>query len=272
MSDTVELLKTVYGSRIPYDNELDWLKTQGADADEISIGNAWRTVLDANGYWVGNPADSVVNWLQDVTGLTSRDTGYLITYALENDLYGFKYYDFDGIGDYVEFGTSFNSTIAGAGKRTFVFRGIPEDQASSVAMWGMYAGGGNQRGFIFGVNTSDNPYLAISSNGITVSGYIATSITISYGVYLDLRAVFYPSDKIEFWVNGVLAETVGSVTETSIFNSSDQLRLGQQSVGFGDGKGYYSLKCQILDENDDIILSADNANASLKGDTSIVIL
>lgn len=89
MADTIEQLMTVYGSRIPFDNELSWLKLNGASAGTNDLEFAWREVLTANGYWTGDFVDSYTAWLQAVTGLTTTDTNVLLMNALDNNVYAF---------------------------------------------------------------------------------------------------------------------------------------------------------------------------------------
>lgn len=103
MSTTHDLIKAVTGI-----DPINWLTEQGATKKNPT--DALNEVLTANGYWKGNRTDSIIYWLQSVTGLTTRDINVLKANAALNDLYTFlptPIYDFNGDPD--------NITEAGTG-------------------------------------------------------------------------------------------------------------------------------------------------------------
>lgn len=80
MSTTHDLIKAVTGI-----DPINWLTDQGATKKNPT--DALNEVLTANGYWKGNRTDSIIYWLQSVTGLTTRDINVLKANAALNGIY-----------------------------------------------------------------------------------------------------------------------------------------------------------------------------------------
>ncbi len=219
-------LDIVYGSKVNFDNELNWLKTWGASADEHSLGDAWREVLTNKGLWNGDPIDSYIDWLQLATGLSSRDTDALLREMFSSNRYKLGYL-FNGTNAYVTC-DYMDSDIQGASSTLDIKLNIkPTGFTGSSGMFlGLNDGGGNVFTLNIDTTTKKFRFFAGSDSSTTVGTIVATANT-NYKIRFTYD---YTTYACKLWVNDVL-DVSATKNLNTVISGCDQISLGQEFDG-----------------------------------------
>ena len=97
----------------------------------------------------------------------------------------------------------------------------------------------NQRSFILSKNATENPQIAISTDGIVTTLHAATG-TITAGEWTFVVGRFTPSTELATFTNGVKETTVAAIP-ASIFDSTAQFEIGRLGTAANYYTGYGSL-------------------------------
>ena len=150
----------------------------------------------------GNPSSHIsgsLSW-NDVT--SGGNTGILTNGAIYNSS-SFGSMQFDGVNDFVNFSTALAFKPTGAMTISYWFKG----KSATVSTSGVGTMGGNGfRGYLLGVNNSNEFIMYISSNSTTLISvpYIQT---VDTNLWYHIAGVYTPSTSMELYINGSLVAT-----------------------------------------------------------------
>ena len=135
---------------------------------------------------------------------------------------------FDGVDDYVDFGTNPIIKPSGSITLSYWFKGITSiDAASGVGTMGL----NGLRGFLLGPNSGSTIFFYVpgSSTSLTFTTY---NVTINSQNWYNISGVYSPSNYIKIYLNGIEVSSNTTSIPASLYVNNISLKVGQRGDGF----------------------------------------
>jgi hypothetical protein len=200
----------------------------------------------------GDPSSYIsgsLNW----NDLTSVGNNGILTNGTTYNSGNFGSMQFDGVNDFVDFTAASALKPTGAMTISYWFKG----KSATVSTSGVGTMGGNGfRGYLLGVNNSNEFIMYISSNSTTLISvpYIQT---IDTNLWYHIAGVYTPSTSLELYINGSLVATnTTSIPASQYQGNNITLKVGNR----GDAAYFTGLISSVQFYNRSLTATEINKN------------
>ena len=192
-------------------------------------------------YRMGEEANFTSNWLVDNSALTN---------------YSKRSFEFDGLGDYIDCGTS---TLSGETALSISAWVYPTSYGGAAAESFVSTDSTLPRGFYIGVYNASNFRFAFTTNGSNLTAINTTPGTVDLNVWQHIL-VTWDQINLKFYKNGVLLNTVPTTfASNGTFTTTNNLLIGVRQLG---GVGLFEGKIDEVAIFNEVVDIGDVWNGS----------
>ena len=192
-------------------------------------------------YKMGEEANFTSNWLVDNSSLTN---------------YSKRIFEFDGVDDYIDCGTS---TLSGETALSISAWVYPTSYGGAAAESFVSTDSTLPRGFYIGVYNASNFRFAFTTNGSNLTAINTTPGTVDLNVWQHIL-VTWDQINLKFYKNGVLLNTVPTTfASNGTFTTTNNLLIGVRQLG---GVGLFEGKIDEVAIFNEVVDIGDVWNGS----------